>query len=86
MSHVKPFTSNDDTKFPGRSLTQPGPIDVDGVPECEVDRIIDCKAVGSGYKYLVRWTGYGPEHNEWIAGRDLEDNEAMDWWLELHPV
>ncbi len=36
--------------------------------------------------YLVCWKGYGPEHEKWIAGRDLEDNEAMDRWLETHPV
>ena len=51
-----------------------------------VERIIDCKPVGKGFKYLVRWCGYGAEDNEWIAGCDLEDNEVIDWWLEEHPL
>ena len=42
-SHVKPWNSNDDSKFPSRTVEKPGPIDVDGVEEFLVDSIIDHK-------------------------------------------
>ena len=84
-SHIKAFKENNDNKFPSRTIEKPGPIQVEGVPKHEVERIVDCKPVGADFKYLVRWRGYGPEDNEWISGRDLEDNEAMDKWLEEHP-
>ena len=84
-SHVKPFKPNDDLKFPRRTINKPGPIEVDGVSEHVVDKIIDCKKIGKKFKYLVRWSGYGPEDDEWIAGRDLENNEAMDCWIQDHP-
>ena len=29
-------------------------------------------------KYLVQWKGYGPEHNQWLAGSMVEDLAALD--------
>ena len=84
-SHVKSFKPNDNIKFPCRTTNKPRPIEVDGVPKHVVEKIIDCKTFGKHFKYLVRWSGYGPEDDEWISSRDLENNEAMDHWLELHP-
>jgi hypothetical protein len=82
-AHVKPHQENDDLKYPSRSLTRPGPILVEDVPEYTVERILDHKKLrGDNYKYLVRWTGYGPEDDLWIAGRDLEDVEALDTYLK----
>ena len=81
-SHIKPFKQNDDTKWPARTLDKPGPILVNGIPEHVVDKIIDHKKVGkSNIKYLVRWSGYGPEDDQWISARDLEDNIALDEYL-----
>jgi hypothetical protein len=82
-AHVKLHLGNDDLKYPSRTLAKPGPIFVDNIPEYTVDRILDHKKVrGNTYKYLVRWTGYGPEDDLWIAGRDLEDVEALDLYLK----
>ena len=56
---------------------------VDDVPEYQVDKIIDHKKIGkSNIKYLVCWTGYGPEDNEWISARELDDNIALDEYLD----
>jgi len=85
-SHIKPFKLNDHAKFPSRTLKRPGPIEVDGTLEHVVEWILDCKPVGKGFKFLVCWSGYGLEDDEWIAGCDLEDNEAMDRWLVDHPL
>jgi hypothetical protein len=80
-SNVKPWLPNDDDKFPSRTLEQPGPIDVKGTEEFLVESIIDHKKVGRGYRYLVHFVGYGHESDRWIAGRELDDNEALDiYW------
>src|SRR5277367_4621227 len=68
-SLVRSFKPNDDSKYPSRTLEEPGPIEVDGEEEYFVERIIDHKKIGRGFKYLVRWRGYGPEEDRWIAGR-----------------
>ena len=87
-SHIKPFIANDDSKFPSRTLDRPGPISTapDGSPEYLMEKLIDHKSTGHGnFKYLVRWTGYGPEDDIWISARNLEDNEALNDYLAAHP-
>jgi hypothetical protein len=83
-SLVKPFKDNDNIKFPSRTLDKPGPIDVDGQEEYFVDKIMDHKKIGKGYRYLVRWRGYGPGDDRWIRGADLEDNIALDEYWAHH--
>src|SRR5271155_281878 len=59
-AHVKPSQDNDDLKYPSRSLTKPGPILVDNLPEYTIDHILDHKKLqGDNITYLVRWAGYG---------------------------
>ena len=82
-SHVKPYKENDHSKWPSRTLEKPGPVMVEDSPEYLVDKIIDRKKISkNNFKYLVRWVGYGPEDDQWISGRDLDDNEALDKYLE----
>lgn len=82
-SHIKPFKQNNNNKWPARSLERPGPLFVNDTPEYLVDKIIDHKKVGkSNIKYLVRWTGYGPEDDQWISARELDDNKALDDYLD----
>jgi Chromo (CHRromatin Organisation MOdifier) domain len=82
-SLIKPYHDNDNSKFPGRTLEEPGPIEVDGVDEYFVDRILDHKKISKGYRYLVRWRGYGPGEDRWICGADLEENSALDKYWAL---
>jgi hypothetical protein len=35
-----------------------------------------------GYQFLIRWKGYGPEDDEWLAAGFLEDCEALNCWYE----
>jgi hypothetical protein len=46
-----------------------------------VEKIMDERTRGRGKQYLVRWVGFGPEHDEWILSR-LLNNEALDLWEE----
>ena len=83
-SHIKPFKENDNSKWPSRTLERPGPVSPENPSDYLVDRIIDHKKIGkSGAKYLVRWVGYGPEDDQWISGRELDDNEALDKYLAI---
>ena len=77
-AHIKPFVHNDDEKYPSHTLAKPGPIMVDGVEEYTVEKIVAHRKVGRGYQYQVKFVGWGPEHERWIAGWELEDNEAID--------
>lgn len=78
---LKPFQPNDAEAFPDRELPKPGiVVTEDGQEEVMIDKIVDERVRGRGKQYLVRWIGYGKEHDEWLPGSELEDNEALDVW------
>ncbi|OJT10036.1 hypothetical protein TRAPUB_13488 [Trametes pubescens] len=56
-------------------------VDTDGEKEYPVERILDCRPRGRGYQYLVRWLGYGPEHDSWLPGREVAKLAALDAFL-----
>jgi hypothetical protein len=85
-SNLKPWLPNDDKKFPSRTLDQPGPVDVNGTQEFVVDSILDHRKIGKGFRYLVHFQGYGSEHDRWIAGRELDNNEALDIYWKDNPT
>ncbi|GBE79178.1 Transposon Tf2-1 polyprotein [Sparassis crispa] len=66
-SLLKPWLENDPELFPSHQCSQPGPIiTTDGVEEWEVESIVDHRPRGHGFQYLVRFRGYGPEHDVWL--------------------
>ena len=58
---------------------------MDGLEEFFVEKIIKDAKRGRGWRYLVRWKGYGQEDDSWLPGSELEDCEALDHWLEENP-
>jgi len=81
-SVVVPYVENDADLFPGREFEKPAPVQMqDGTEEYYVRDIIEERRRGRGFQYLVRWVGYGPEEDRWIAGSELKDTEALDVWL-----
>ena len=60
--------------------------DFEALPEYEVERIVDEKTIrgarGRRYKrYKVRFTGYGPEHDEWLPRGNLKNApEVLRAW------
>jgi hypothetical protein len=81
-SELTRHVGNDASLFPGREKEQPPPIlTPDGIEEYLVETILDSRVRGRGSQYLVRWSGYGPEHDCWLPGSALEDCEALDRWL-----
>ena len=66
-SQLKCYVPNDSALFPGRELSRDGPITLpDGQKEHVIDRIIDERRRGRGWRFLVRWKGYGPGDDEWM--------------------
>jgi hypothetical protein len=60
-----------------RSYDPPPPIMIDGDIEFEVETILSHRdkkrGRGTTREYLVKWTGYGPEHNTWEPERHLSN-------------
>jgi hypothetical protein len=80
-SLLKPFILNDPDLFPNRALVKPGiVVTEDGSEETLIDRIVDARRRGRGIQYLVRWVGYGKDHDEWLPRKALEDTAALDVW------
>ena len=78
---LKPFVPNDAEAFPDRELPKPGiVVTEDGEEEVMIDKIVDERVRGRGKQYLVRWVGYGKEHDEWLPGSELSENAALDVW------
>ncbi len=66
---------------------QPPPVTIlmDGEQEHEVERILDHRQEGRRSKsYLVRWTGYGPEHDTWEPETALQNcrSTVQSYWGE----
>jgi len=76
-SLLAPWLENLDDKFPSRTHTLPGPIDADAsAPRYEVKHIIKHRTRKDNQQFLVKWLGYGHEHNSWQNREDM-DKEAI---------
>ncbi|CCO36844.1 Retrotransposable element Tf2 155 kDa protein type 1 [Rhizoctonia solani AG-1 IB] len=63
---------------PGRPLLErPPPVTVEGEEEYIVEAILDNKRRGNKWWYLVKWEGYGPEHNSWEPKENLEHSKDL---------
>ena len=85
VSELKRHVPNNVELFPSREIQRPGPIvTTTGTEEWEIERILDRRRRGRGYQYLVRWRGYGPEADVWLAGLELEDTDALQEYNATH--
>ena len=67
----------------------PAPIDVDGELEFEVEQVLHHRDVKSGKRskreYLIKWLGYGAEHNSWEPATGMNCDELIDkYWEATH--
>ena len=64
---------------------QPPPVTIllDGEQEFEVEQVLDHRQEGKRSKsFLVRWTGYGPEHDTWEPEAALQNckDRVQAYW------
>ena len=55
----------------GRAPAKPGPIEVEGQEEFEVERVLDSRIHRGRVQYFVKWTGYDDSENSWEPPRNL---------------
>jgi len=83
-SEVLPYTESDTSLLHSCCLEEPPPIITpDRHKEYFIDKILDARRQGHGSQYLICWSSYGTEHDEWLLGSELQDCEALDRWLAL---
>ena len=52
-------------------------MQVEGEDHFEVEALLKHKSRGNSWQYLVRWLGYGPEHDERIYKEELADRAGV---------
>jgi hypothetical protein len=67
----------------GRSQATPAPIILDdGDTEYEVEAVLGHRHVGNKrLQYLIKFKGYGHEHNEWLFPSHLSCDELIQEYL-----
>jgi hypothetical protein len=48
-----------------------------GNDEFEVERVLDHRKDKSGTSYLIRWRGFGPQDDSWVAEKDLQADRCL---------
>jgi len=80
--NVVKLTLAPDDPIPGQKLTDhPLPIIIDGEPEWEMEEILDSRWHRRRFQYLVKWKGYGREHNSWESASEVF---APELTVEFH--
>ena len=77
--HASLLTPYKETEQHGPNFLEPPPEIIEGEPEWEVNQIIKERTFGRWKKkqYLVRWKGYPPSHDEWVASKDLHAPDLL---------
>jgi len=84
--NVVKLTLAPDDPIPGHKLTDhPPSIIIDGEPEWEVEEIIDSRWYRRRFQYLVKWKGYGREHNSWESASEVFAPELTAEFHRKHP-
>lgn len=83
VSNLQPYRSD------GRVQPPPAPIEVDNDLEYEVEKILPHRDIRKGTRtvreFLIKWLGYGPEHNSWEPERNLNCDELVaTYWNATH--
>jgi hypothetical protein len=80
ISRLKPYRDGRSAQFPGRPqrLHQPPAVDADtnGVARYEIEAVVAQRGKGAQRELLVRWKGYGAEHDEWQRRSELIHTSA----------
>ena len=90
VAQLKPAPSPSENPFHRPRPQQPPSVFVESDTEkakfFEIDRLLNKRTVKKGkglaIKYIVRWTGYGPEWDRWNNIKDLDNAADLLWAYE----
>ena len=71
VSQLKPHIASDNSGAP------PQPVEVEGEAQYEVESLLKHRTQHGGTRYLVRWKGYEPDHDEWLHDEELGHVRAI---------
>ena len=57
----------------GQKVEKTEPIEIEGVEELKVEKILNKRKIREVIKYLVYWKGFTTEHDTWEKEEDLEN-------------
>jgi len=63
----------------------PPPIVIDGEAEWEVKEILNSRWHQRRFQYLIKWKGYGREHNSWESTSEVFAPELTAEFHRKHP-
>jgi len=63
----------------------PSPIVIDREAEWEVEEILDSRWHQRRFQYLIKWKGYGREHNSWESASEVSTPELTVEFYRKHP-
>jgi len=63
----------------------PPPIVINGEAEWEVEEILDSRWHQRRFQYLIKWKGYGREHNSWESASEVSAPELTVEFYRKHP-
>ena len=83
VSLLEPHIAN---TFPRRVVDIPPPIEVDGIPEFEVQAVLDSRIRRRTLQYFVDWVGYDEYDHSWERADALSNaTEAVAAFHNFFP-
>ena len=70
----------------GAGTEEPPPLSVDGDDEWEIEKILDSRVQGNQLQYLVQFTGWSADNNEWVADTDMHAARLKREFHKEHPA
>ena len=61
----------------GQKKEEGKPIEVEGIEEWEVEKVLNKKKIRGVEKYLIRWKGFTVEGNTWEGKENLKNAEKL---------
>ena len=84
--NVVKLTPAPDDPITGRKMKDhPPPIVIDREAEWEMEEILDSCWHQRRFQYLIKWKGYGHEHNSWESASEVFAPELTAEFYCKHP-